>query len=94
MSLLCLLHISPSLILLHNKINYPQKLWISWGLTNLKSNSQSRLEVNWLFFAQGDYVTYSRYRTKGIVNMKGDKTGDAIVRRTLSTRQSSRAPLS
>ena len=44
-----------------------------------------RIEVDWLFFAQDDYATDSRYRTKRIVNMKGDKTGDAIVRRTLST---------
>jgi hypothetical protein len=61
MSLLCLLHISPSLILLHNKINYPQKLWISRGLTNLEGNSWSRFEVDWLFFAQDHSITDSIY---------------------------------
>jgi hypothetical protein len=55
---------------------------------------RSRLEVDWLFFAQDGYVTGSNIVQKRIVNMKGDKTGDAIVRRTLSTRQSSRVPLS
>jgi hypothetical protein len=34
------------------------------GLANLESDSRSRLEVGWLFFAQGDYVTDSRYRTE------------------------------
>src|SRR3954470_12335614 len=34
------------------------------GLTNLESNSRPRLEVDWLFFAQGDSVTDSRYRTE------------------------------
>jgi hypothetical protein len=43
--------------------NYPQKLWISQGLTNLEGNGRSRLEVDWLFFAQDDSVTESRYRT-------------------------------
>jgi hypothetical protein len=33
-------------------------------LTNLESNSRSRFEVDWLFFAQGDCVTDSRYRTE------------------------------
>jgi hypothetical protein len=49
------------------------------GLTNLEGNSRSGLEVDWLFFAQDDSVTDSRHCTKRIVNMKGDKTGDAIV---------------
>jgi integrase len=33
------------------------------GLDKLKDNGRSRLEVDWLFFAQDDYVTDSRYRT-------------------------------
>jgi hypothetical protein len=43
--------------------DYPQKLWISQGLTNLEGNGLSRLEVDWLFFAQDDSVTESSYRT-------------------------------
>jgi hypothetical protein len=31
------------------------------GLTNLEGNGRSRLEVDWLFIAQGDYVTDSRH---------------------------------
>jgi hypothetical protein len=38
--------------MLHYEINYPQKLWISQGLTNLEGNSRPRLEVDLLFFAQ------------------------------------------
>jgi hypothetical protein len=49
---------------LRYKINYPQKLWISRGLTNLEGNDRSGLEVDWLFFAQCDYVTDSRYHTE------------------------------
>jgi hypothetical protein len=45
-------------------INYPQKLWISRGLTNLEETGRSRLEVDLLFFAQDDSVTGSRYRTE------------------------------
>ena len=41
--------------------NYPQKLWISWGLTNLESNGRSRLEVDWLFFAQDHSLIDSIY---------------------------------
>jgi hypothetical protein len=41
--------------------NYPQKLWISRDLTNVESSGRSRLEVDWLFFAQDDSVTDSRY---------------------------------
>ena len=41
--------------------NYPQKLWISRGLTNLQGNGRSGLEVDWLFFAQVEYVTDSIY---------------------------------
>jgi hypothetical protein len=41
------------------KSTYPQKLLISRGLTNLESNSRSRLEVDWLFFARDDYITES-----------------------------------
>jgi hypothetical protein len=44
--------------------NYPQKLWISQGLTNLEGNGRSKLEVDWLFFAQDDSVTDSRYCTE------------------------------
>jgi hypothetical protein len=44
--------------------NYPQKLWISRGLTNVEGNGRSRLEVDLLFFAQDDSVTDSRYRTE------------------------------
>jgi hypothetical protein len=50
--------------LISYKINYPQKLWISWGLTNLESNGRSGLEVDWLFFAQDECVTDSRHRTE------------------------------
>jgi hypothetical protein len=31
------------------------------GLDKLKGNGRSRLEVDWLFFAQDDYVTDSIY---------------------------------
>jgi hypothetical protein len=34
------------------------------GLDKFKDNGWSRLEVDWPFFAQGDYVTDSRYRTE------------------------------
>jgi hypothetical protein len=47
--------------LISYKINYPQKLWISRGLTNLEGNSWSRFEVDWLFFAQDHRVTDLRY---------------------------------
>ena len=43
------------------EINYPQKLWISRGLTNLESNSRSRFEVDWLFFTQDHSITDSIY---------------------------------
>jgi hypothetical protein len=36
------------------------------GLTNLESNSRSKFEVDWLFFAQADYFTYSRYRADSL----------------------------
>jgi hypothetical protein len=41
--------------------NYPQKLWISRGLTNVEGNDWSRLEVDWLFFAQDHPLTDSVY---------------------------------
>ena len=41
--------------------NYPQKLGISQGLTNLEGNGRSRLEVDWLFFAQDHPITDSIY---------------------------------
>jgi hypothetical protein len=31
------------------------------GLDKLKDNGRSRFEVDWLFFAQRDYVTDSRH---------------------------------
>jgi len=62
-------HIQDELVTTHNqditlRINYPQKLLISRGLTNLEGNGRSRLEVDLLFFAQDDYVTDSRYHTE------------------------------
>ena len=67
------------------EINYPQKLWINRGLTNLEGNGRSRFEVDWLFFAQDDYITDSRYRTEMYRKYERGKTRDGIVRRPLST---------
>jgi hypothetical protein len=74
MSLLCLLHISPSLILLHNKINYPQKLWISWGLTILGRTAGPGLRlIGYFLLKMITLLIQGIVQTRG--NYCGPKTG-------------------